>query len=451
MTSDGQPDEAVLRLARTLARWRNRLAPPGSLPSRLVRRLAGTLRRPADPRAGLRQRYLAWPAPRQRVETWDAAAPGGRALPPAPRILLLKLDHIGDLAVALPAFRRLRAGFPDARITLACGPWNTGLAAAVGLFDRVVGFDAFDANRRIGPADESARQARFAALALGPFDLAADFRHEPDTRTLLLAVDATFRAGFQAPAHAGGTRLDLAVPDCQDALRAAGAPPIQAGVRLDMLATAIVGGFARHAAEPLSAAAAAVPPVMPSGAPAATLSHSPAAVPPAGQRGYVVMAPGAGAPIKRWPLDRLTALAADLAERHGLDVVVTGGRGDCDDAASLAAALPPGRVRDLTGTLPLTDLPPLLLGARLFVGYDSGPSHLAAVLGVPTVCIFAGVSDAAVWHPVGPAVTVIAGRTGCSPCRLTHAAECPNDRACLTAISVETVRTACERRMALPA
>jgi ADP-heptose:LPS heptosyltransferase len=417
-------DDAVVHMARLLGRWRQRIAPQGSRRSRLARRLIRLTRRPADGTKRLRQRFRAWDEPRTRVSVWDGAAPCGRVLPDKPRILILKLDHIGDLAVALPALRRLREAFADAELTLVCGPWNLGLAGGLGWFEHVVPFNAYDADRRIDPLEEADRLARFKRLHLGQYDLAIDLRHEPDTRSLLMAVDAGVRAGFQAPARSGGSRLDLVVPDTQDALRAAGAEPLQAGVRVETLAAAVAAAFARRQRDP--AVAPAWPP-------------------------YIVIAPGAGAPIKRWPLEMLIALAADLVALHDVDVVVVGGAEDRPDAVALATSLPPGRVRDLTASLPLADLPALLRGASLFVGYDSGPSHIAAGLGVPTVCVFAGVSDAAVWHPVGTAVTVIAGFAGCSPCRLTLPEHCPNGRACLTAVSVQMVRDACERHLAKPA
>ena len=412
-----EADEAILRLARLLARWRHRLAPPGSAQSRLARRAVGLFRRPGAQAERLRQRYLAWDEPRARVATWDGAAPSGRVLPERPRILVLKLDHIGDFVVAQPALRQLREAFPDAVFTLVCGPWNVALAEAWGGFEQIVAFNVFDTARRIDPDDAA---ARFAALPLRRYDLAIDLRHEPDTRKLLAAVDAMWRAGFQAPARVGGQRLDVVVPDSQDALRAAGAEPLHAGARLEVLAAAVAASFGRR-----------------------TGVAEPAPLTP----GYAVLAPGAGAPIKRWPLERLSQLAADLISQHDLDIAIVGGAPDVADGAALAASLPAARVRDLTGALPLAELPALLRGARLFVGYDSGPTHLAAALGVPTVCVFAGVSDAAVWHPVGPAVTIVGGSAGCSPCRLTEVRECPNQRACLTVISADAVLAACSRRL----
>ena len=57
--------------------------------------------------------------------------------------LIVKLDHIGDFLLALDAFDALRKGFPEARLTLLCAPWNAALARSLGFFDRVETLDFF--------------------------------------------------------------------------------------------------------------------------------------------------------------------------------------------------------------------------------------------------------------------------------------------------------------------
>ena len=423
-------DDITLRVARLLVRWRQRVLPRGSRRAGVARRLAGLFSGQDDARR-LRRAFLSWPEPRAVVTVWDGAAPSGQMLPDRPRIAILKLDHIGDFAVALPALRHLREGFPDATIVLVCGPWNVPLASQLGWFDRVVAFNAYDASRRIDQDGAAERATRFAALDLGRFDLAIDLRHEPDTRSLLAMVDANWRAGFQAPGHAGGGRLNLVVPDCQDGLRALGAPPLHAGVRLVALTAAITAHFGRRRSDVAGERRFGAPSVR--------------AVRAVRAGRYVVLAPGAGAPIRRWPIDRLIELARRLLEDFAVDIVVVGGEEDQERAAALVAALPPERVVDEAGRTTLASLPGLLIGASLFVGHDTGPSHLAASLGVPTVCVFSGVGDPLVWHPLGEVVTIVAGRAGCSPCRLTDTAACPNGRACLDVIEVETVLRACGR------
>jgi hypothetical protein len=60
----------------------------------------------------------------------------------------------------------------------------------------------------------------------------------------------------------------------------------------------------------------------------------------------------------------------------------------------------------------LEELAAMLCGARAFVGADSGPAHLAAQLGVPTLALF-GPTDPAIWAPIGPRVRVLSPATPC--------------------------------------
>lgn len=135
-----------------------------------------------------------------------------RNLPgPVATILLLKLDHLGDFIMSLPAIRALRAHFPAAHVTLVVGSWNEALALESGLADRVMPFDAFSRNpAEEGHLDMAARAEAFAALVSGPFDLAIDLRTFSDTRPLLAGVDATHRAGIGNAAFF--PFLDIALP-----------------------------------------------------------------------------------------------------------------------------------------------------------------------------------------------------------------------------------------------
>jgi len=127
---------------------------------------------------------------RTRIET---GAPTG----PIQTILLLKLDHLGDFIMSLPAIGAVRSHFPTAHITLAVGSWNEALAIESGLADKVIPFDAFSRNPvEQGHLDMTARAEAFAALVHGPYDLAIDLRTFTDTRLLLQQVDARHRAGI---------------------------------------------------------------------------------------------------------------------------------------------------------------------------------------------------------------------------------------------------------------
>jgi ADP-heptose:LPS heptosyltransferase len=418
-----------LALAGLLVRWKRRLAPRGTRRAAGITALARTLLGAPGP-AHLR-RLFERQSPRVAVEIGPSLNAGGAQLPPRPRLLILKLDHIGDFVVGLTAMEILRAGFPDASITLVCGSWNVAWAERLGWFDRVVAFDVFAPSPRDVKPIDAVRGEAFARIGLTGYDLAIDLRHDPDTRPLLGLIGTKYRAGFWPGQPAREARLDLAMPECQNfSAGRTGVGLPHAAVRLQLLARAVVATFGHE------------------GMQAARRLVSVGCAAAAG-RAYVVLAPGAGTPVKCWRRARLIELAGRLLDRHAIDVVVVGGTGDGEDGQAIAAAFP-GRASNLAGILPLAELPAILARARLFVGFDTGPTHLAAALDVPTVCLFSGASQAEVWRPVGPRVTVITGRTGCAPCRLVFREQCPNGVACIEAISTDDVLAACERHLAAP-
>jgi ADP-heptose:LPS heptosyltransferase len=265
----------------------------------------------------------------------------------------------------------------------------------------------------------------FRALRLGSYDLAIDLRHDPDTRPLLAELKATFRAGFCAPSAEGGDCLDIALPDMENVSVEAGTGrPLHAELRLRLLASAAAATFSPrpHPASRLVA-------------PSLDRTITP--------RPYAILAPGAGSPIRLWPADRFVAVSRALQDRHGLHIVITGGARERDAAQCIANSLPSNDVSNLVERLPLAELPSVISGASLYVGLDTGTTHVAAALRVPTVAIISGVPNLEVWHTVGPNVTVVAGRVPCSSCYLTHPEQCHFGVVCLSAITSNHVISAC--------
>jgi hypothetical protein len=112
--------------------------------------------------------------------------------------------------------------------------------------------------------------------------------------------------------------------------------------------------------------------------------------PPAPSADFAVIHPFSGSPRKNWPLERYRGLAQRLA----LPVRWCAG--------------PEEKLEDATRIDNLYQLASWLASARLYIGNDSGITHLAAAVGVPTVAIF-GPTDPAVWAPRGDRVNVLSG------------------------------------------
>ena len=115
--------------------------------------------------------------------------------------------------------------------------------------------------------------------------------------------------------------------------------------------------------------------------------------------------PGSGGKRKCWPPRRFAALAARL---H-VPVLVVEGPADSSVCRAFAEALPASVPLARATGLPLSRLAAVLVASRGYIGNDSGVSHLAGALGVPTVAIF-GPTDPAVWAPRGPDVSIVTGR-----------------------------------------
>jgi heptosyltransferase-3 len=149
-------------------------------------------------------------------------------------------------------------------------------------------------------------------------------------------------------------------------------------------------------------------------------------------RPFVVIHPGSGSRRKNWPFERFLETAERLQKLRYRVVWI---KGPAEDPLPL----PSDDIVLKEQPLPL--LAAILSRSRLFVGNDSGITHLAAAVGCPTVALF-GPSDPEVWAPRGRSVTVICKKVGCSPCHLTSRNECVCNGECLFAITVDEVAEA---------
>jgi hypothetical protein len=116
---------------------------------------------------------------------------------------------------------------------------------------------------------------------------------------------------------------------------------------------------------------------------------------------FLAVHPGAGSPAKAWPAERFAALVRHHAPGQGWLLVA--GPADGDAVRTLLSVPRVVVAREL----PVRVLAAVLSRARLFVGNDSGVSHLAAAAGAPTLALF-GPTDPAQWSPVGPHAATLA-------------------------------------------
>jgi heptosyltransferase III len=128
-------------------------------------------------------------------------------------------------------------------------------------------------------------------------------------------------------------------------------------------------------------------------------------VPSAGPSpGLLAIHPGSGSPKKNWPLNRWAQLLAKLVPCFD-NVLLVAGEADTEIAEVIPPLIPADKLR-LCVNRSLSDLVVELSQATLFVGHDSGVSHVAAATGIRTIALF-GPTDPIIWSPNGDHVTVV--------------------------------------------
>jgi len=140
----------------------------------------------------------------------------------------------------------------------------------------------------------------------------------------------------------------------------------------------------------------------------------------------IILHPGSGSRKKVWPLDRFLDLVQYLQKHlHSKTVIVLGPAEGSEIYKTFEemewemGASAPIVVKGLS----LVQLASVMEGSRLFIGNDSGISHMAAALGIPTMAIF-GPTDPRVWSPRGKKVWVVRRGIPCSPCSQERFVQC---------------------------
>ncbi len=311
------------------------------------------------------------------------------------RILVVKLGALGDFVLAFGPFAAIRTRHPGAEITLLTTAPYAELAHASPWFDHVV-------------VDRRPRPWNLLGLlrlrqAVRGFDMVYDLQTSDRSGWYFWLAGRPAWSGIArgcAFPHANPARDGMHTVERQrEQLAMAGvtrfpapelgwlAPPSDAK---EPSPPRLVGGVRGEVNQAGNDVCCTLPPVPL----------------PQREREVAILIPGA-APHrrrKRWPAERFGELAATLAEQ-ALTPTIVGAAADGPYAAAIRRVCP--AAIDLTGRTTLLQLAQTLAGAALAVGNDTGPTHLAAALGIPTIALFSADSDPALTRPRGN-VTVLA-------------------------------------------
>jgi heptosyltransferase-2 len=323
-------------------------------------------------------------------------------------ILVVQLDHVGDAVLTTPLFRALRERYPRAAIDVLASDWNREIFAANPQVRRVH-ISGRNWQGRTPWSRGHVREVLQMGRAMRRFgyDLGIDVRGDVLIALVLWLAGIPRRLGWGS---GGGGFLFTDVPAWNPDRH-------EVAARLALLNP--LGIFGGHTE----------PEVHPTWSDRAWVRELLAALPEPSQP-LVVLHVSAGTPAKRWPLAYFATLIDALVSDFAATVLLVGERDDRERGQRLARH--DGRVFDWTGRLTLMQLAALLDEADLFVGADSGPAHLAAAMGAPSVVLFSGTNRLARWRPAGPQVQTLRAPVACSPC---HLKSCPFvEHPCMTGI-----------------
>jgi ADP-heptose:LPS heptosyltransferase len=350
------------------------------------------------------------------------------ALDDVASLLAIRIDQLGDLSASLPALRRLRDLFPRAHLAAVVATGLSDVVAASGLVDEVIGLTtAYDISTGQRYLDRDEAQRFHEALGGRSFDVAVDLCPNPESRHLLLLVDARCRAGFypqqfhfldfgvevvsRDPANDHSTQshasLILSLVETLHLKMRALLPPVPRRVDGDRRVLDERG--------------------LQSGR-------------------YIVIHGGARHPINRWPVASFLDLAGRLADHTGLEIVMFLDEGQVGDSFLAART----GMSFISGRVPIGELDILLSHAHAVIGNDSGPKHLAAIRGTWTASLHINRLNWSEWGQNGRGI-IISKKTPCGGCGLNDERLCGKDVLCLRAITVDEVFDALVKHMPVPA
>ncbi len=327
------------------------------------------------------------------------------ALPPPASVHSILIWHqgaLGDLLLAGPALLAIRARYPRARLV------GLGHPERWGLLSRTLSLAA---------AWDSSEACWAPLFADGPLP--------PDLKARL----ASFQLGFVfSPSP------NTPVPD---RLRQAGIPAVHRIPAFPLNNAESVGAQqARHLAGlGLKVAPESFRLTLPEHNPEKQeLPELPA------RRGWLAVGPGSGQAAKNWPLSHYYEVSRALAWEHKLGVVWLAGPAEAVWRPYLQA-LAAAQGHLLLADAPLGQVAAALSRCRLFLGNDSGLTHLAAALNGPAVLALFGPTDPGVWGPPGHRVRILTGSCPEAPCARELLIPCAQPR-CLEDLAPERVLAA---------
>lgn len=330
------------------------------------------------------------------------------------RVCVFRALQIGDMLCAVPAFRALRAGLPQARITLVGLPWAREFANRFQCYiDEFICFPGANGLPEQKPAGPDTVEQFYAHMASRRFDLALQMHGDGRvSNEIVLQFGARVTVGFhpKETSYQTGGRF-IAYPS--------GEPEIRRLLRL--IITVGLPSRGEYLEFPVT-----------------DLEREKAVrwrqLHGLRRNGFICIHPGARAAARRWLPERFAAVGDRMAQR-GLRVVITGSAEELELTERVVETMRTASL-NVAGELTIGEMAALISDAQLLICNDTGVSHMAAALRVPSVVVFTASSPQR-WTPLDATrhrgVLVFAA---CRPCIHT---ECPIGHPCAQGVTSDAV------------
>lgn len=343
--------------------------------------------------------------------SFGIAAEDLRSLSPR-RICLIKPSALGDIVQTLPLLPVLRQVYPQAEISWVINRELRGLVEGHPDLAEVIPFQRRGTGRDWFTL--------LAGLSRRRFDLVFDLQGLLRTAVMTAVTAAPVRVGLQTAREGAHLAVNCVLPETSR--------QVPAHARYWRVAEVLGCGDVPHQT---------------------IIESSPAEIAWAQQQlaglpgPVLAFHPGARWETKRWPVERFAAVAARAMQSWGASVVILGSPAERSDAdllqQQICSLVPRGMVRNLTGASTLKQLAAVLSRVDAAISNDSGPMHLAAGLGTPTLGIFTCTSPA-LSGPPGAQHELVSTTVDCAA---SYRKTCPHHGAqkhcCLSELDVERV------------
>ena len=327
--------------------------------------------------------------------------------------LIIKLRYIGDVLLATPTVRAIKAAHQDVRVTMMVNRGTEDVLSGNPDMDEILVLDK---------GSMAAQSQLVAGLRRRRFDTVIDLTDGDRSAFLSWISGAPVRIGFNDEQRWRGHYYTQVVQPV---------PGIRHRIDRDL-----------EALKPLGIQAASKDPrlwLTPEEANSADQLLVQLGVQPSHM--IVILQPGARYWFKAWPPDRYAELADRLTSQYGCQVLIGGSTQDVDLAEQIRQIAKSSPI-NAAGRTTIKQFAAIVKKSALFVGSDSGAMHIASAVGTPVVALF-GPSNPREWGPRGGPTEVLYKELDCRSC--FHPTCIRGEENCMRLITVEEVYTAARR------